>query len=136
MLCGHMTPSPHLFLSLSFALYCISDASGRVQAEKAIMALHGKHTMPSMTNTIQLSYAKGEESEAERPDAKLFIGMLARTATEEDVRALVSPFGQVLSMSWTMLYSPCLPPPPSAPPLSKLSQRVGVKRSLTARVAL
>jgi hypothetical protein len=65
------------------------------QAEKAIMALHSKHTMPSMTNTLQMSFAKGEESDAERPDAKLFIGMLARTATDEDVRAIVSPFGQV-----------------------------------------
>lgn len=59
------------------------------------MALHSKHTMPSMTNTIQMSFAKGEESEVERPDAKLFIGMLARTATDQDVRALVSPYGQV-----------------------------------------
>lgn len=59
------------------------------------MALHSKHTMPSMTNTLQMSFAKGEESDAERADAKLFIGMLARTATDEDVRAIVSPFGQV-----------------------------------------
>ena len=65
------------------------------QAEKAIMGLHGKHTMPSMTNTIQLSLAKGEEMEVERPDNKLFIGMLSRTCTEEEVRALISPFGAV-----------------------------------------
>lgn len=38
------------------------------------MALHGKHTMPSMTNSVQMSFAKGEESDVERPDAKLFIG--------------------------------------------------------------
>jgi len=59
------------------------------------MGLHGKHTMPSMTNTIQLSLAKGEEMEVERPDNKLFIGMLSRTCTEEEVRALISPFGAV-----------------------------------------
>lgn len=67
----------------------------RAGAEKAIMALHGKHTMPSMSNTIQLSLAKGEEMEMERADNKLFIGMLSRTATEEEVRALVTPFGAV-----------------------------------------
>ena len=59
------------------------------------MALHGKHTMPSMSNTIQLSLAKGEEMEMERADNKLFIGTLSRTATEEEVRALVTPFGAV-----------------------------------------
>lgn len=62
------------------------------------MALHSKHTMPSMTNTVQMSFAKGEEAEVERPDAKLFIGMLARTAADEDVRALVSPYGQVSAL--------------------------------------
>jgi len=67
----------------------------RGQAEKAMMGLHNRHTMPLMTNTIQMSFAKGEEMEVERADAKLFIGMLARTATEEEVRALVSPYGQV-----------------------------------------
>jgi len=60
-----------------------------------MMGLHNRHTMPLMTNTIQMSFAKGEEMEVERADAKLFIGMLARTATEEEVRALVSPYGQV-----------------------------------------
>ena len=38
---------------------------------------------------------QGEEVEMERADNKLFIGMLSRTATEEDVRALVAPYGQV-----------------------------------------
>ena len=37
-----------------------------------------------------------EELELVRPDAKIFLGMLARTATEEDVRQLVSPYGQVV----------------------------------------
>eukprot|EP00293_Proteomonas_sulcata_P004201 CAMPEP_0184317374 /NCGR_PEP_ID=MMETSP1049-20130417/96202_1 /TAXON_ID=77928 /ORGANISM="Proteomonas sulcata, Strain CCMP704" /LENGTH=211 /DNA_ID=CAMNT_0026636739 /DNA_START=919 /DNA_END=1551 /DNA_ORIENTATION=+ len=71
---------------------CFVLFSKRQQALDAIKALHGKHVMPGMQNSVQISFAKGEE---ERMDAKLFVGMLSKSQTEEDVRQMFVDFGEV-----------------------------------------
>jgi len=66
--------------------------SNKKDADKAISQLSGKHQMPGMTNFLQLSYAKGEQ---ERLDAKLFVSMIAKTSTKEDIEKMVKPFGNI-----------------------------------------
>eukprot|EP00281_Chroomonas_sp_CCMP1168_P001374 CAMPEP_0206270046 /NCGR_PEP_ID=MMETSP0047_2-20121206/32655_1 /ASSEMBLY_ACC=CAM_ASM_000192 /TAXON_ID=195065 /ORGANISM="Chroomonas mesostigmatica_cf, Strain CCMP1168" /LENGTH=233 /DNA_ID=CAMNT_0053698653 /DNA_START=688 /DNA_END=1387 /DNA_ORIENTATION=+ len=64
----------------------------RMEADAAIKALHGKHTLPGMSNSIQVSYAKGEE---ERADAKLFVGMITKQCEEPEIRATFGAYGDI-----------------------------------------
>jgi len=81
-------------------------------AELAIETLHGKQTLPGMSSPIQVKYAQGQ---SERPMApppeglgmaalegmteyKLFVGMLPRSATEEDLRMVFQPYGKLIEI--------------------------------------
>ena len=50
------------------------------------MALHSKHTMPSMTNTVQMSFAKGEEAE-----------VVVKVEGEESRKSLIETLGKQVS---------------------------------------
>nr|CAB3229659.1 CUGBP Elav-like family member 3 [Phallusia mammillata] len=64
----------------------------KIAALNAQNALHERKTLPGMNHPLQVKPAdtvnKGE-------DRKLFIGMLGKRQTEEDVQALFEPFGNI-----------------------------------------
>lgn len=59
-------------------------------AEKAQEALHGKHVFPGARRPAQVKPAETLVTEN-----KLFIGMLSRTAGEDEIRELFAPFGEI-----------------------------------------
>eukprot|EP00668_Euglena_longa_P035697 GGOE01045866.1.p1 GENE.GGOE01045866.1~~GGOE01045866.1.p1 ORF type:complete len:659 (-),score=104.42 GGOE01045866.1:1160-3136(-) len=76
--------------------------STQEEADAAILALHGKRTLPPMTRPLQVSYAEGE---LERLQAKLFVGTLPLSVTKTDLLEIFSPFGQILEV-YLMKQSP------------------------------
>ena len=64
----------------------------KTEADAAISSLHGKQVLPGMNNSIQVKYA---DSELERQEHKLFVGMLPKSATEEQLRQIFSTYGQI-----------------------------------------
>ncbi|KAG5186506.1 hypothetical protein JKP88DRAFT_346522 [Tribonema minus] len=63
----------------------------RASAEAAIQALHGNRKLAGAVNALQVRAA---EAQAER-EVKLFVGMVASTADEEDVRGIFSVYGEI-----------------------------------------
>eukprot|EP00923_Selenidium_pygospionis_P009028 GHVN01015447.1.p1 GENE.GHVN01015447.1~~GHVN01015447.1.p1 ORF type:complete len:443 (-),score=61.72 GHVN01015447.1:1819-3030(-) len=76
-------------------------------ADNAIKALHNQKVMVSSLGPIQVKYAQGEAEKLGLPvdpaqtatfppsEAKLFVGMIRKNASEDEVRAIFTPFGTI-----------------------------------------
>ncbi|XP_078359721.1 CUGBP Elav-like family member 3-A isoform X1 [Oculina patagonica] len=71
----------------AFLTFCSREAALAAQKD-----LHEKKTLPGMPNAMQVKPAEGESRSEDR---KLFIGMISKKATEDDLRMMFSPFGTI-----------------------------------------
>ncbi|XP_020108843.1 RNA-binding protein BRN1-like isoform X2 [Ananas comosus] len=71
---------------------CFLICPSRAEADKAVNSYHNKRTLPGASSPLQVKYADGE---LERLEHKLFIGMLPKNITEDEVSALFSTYGSI-----------------------------------------
>lgn len=76
----------------AFVTYCTLES-----AEKAQRALHGNKVLPGMSRPIQVKPANSDD--AAKLERKLFIGMISKQATEEDLMGMFSQFGEIEEQS-------------------------------------
>ncbi|KAF8015199.1 hypothetical protein BT93_H0874 [Corymbia citriodora subsp. variegata] len=71
---------------------CFVICPSRQEADKAISACHNKQTLPGASSPLQVKYADGE---LERLEHKLFVGMLPKNVSEDEVAAVFSKYGTI-----------------------------------------
>ncbi|KAL9318365.1 hypothetical protein ACSQ67_014882 [Phaseolus vulgaris] len=71
---------------------CFLICPSREEADKAVNACHNKKTLPGASSPLQVKYADGE---LERLEHKLFIGMLPKNISEDEVSDLFSKYGKI-----------------------------------------
>uniref|UniRef100_A0A8D0VYA7 CUGBP Elav-like family member 1 n=1 Tax=Sus scrofa TaxID=9823 RepID=A0A8D0VYA7_PIG len=73
---------------------CFVTFYTRKAALEAQNALHNMKVLPGMHHPIQMKPADSEKNNAVE-DRKLFIGMISKKCTENDIRVMFSSFGQI-----------------------------------------
>jgi CUG-BP- and ETR3-like factor len=69
----------------------------KLSADRAMDQLHDKKTLHGMTRPMQVKPA-GTDARSEEL-RKLFVGMLSKTSTEEDIAAMFEPYGPIEDIS-------------------------------------
>jgi len=72
--------------------YCTLEA-----AEKAQRSLHGNKVLPGMSRPIQVKPANSDD--AAKLERKVFIGMVSKQATEDDLNGMFGTYGEVEDLS-------------------------------------
>lgn len=76
----------------AFVTYCTLES-----AEKAQRSLHGNKVLAGMQRAIQVKPANADD--VAKLERKIFIGMISKQATEEDIRGMFSAFGEIEELS-------------------------------------
>ncbi|XP_048135637.1 RNA-binding protein BRN1 isoform X3 [Rhodamnia argentea] len=79
---------------------CFVICPSRQEADKAIDACHNKRTLPGASSPLQVKYADGELERLvfdcnSEPEHKLFVGMLPKNVSEDEVAAVFSKYGTI-----------------------------------------
>ncbi|MBA0619693.1 hypothetical protein Godav_005506, partial [Gossypium davidsonii] len=76
---------------------CFVICPSREEADKAVNACHNKKTLPGASSPLQVKYADGELERLGMRNFctlhKLFVGMLPKNVSEDEVSALFSKYG-------------------------------------------
>ncbi|KAL3517502.1 hypothetical protein ACH5RR_020091 [Cinchona calisaya] len=71
---------------------CFVICPSRQEADKAVTACHNQKTLPGASSPLQVKYADGE---LERLEHKLFVGMLLKNVSDDEVSSLFSQYGTI-----------------------------------------
>ncbi|KAK4759327.1 hypothetical protein SAY87_022458 [Trapa incisa] len=74
---------------------CFIKYTTSEEADRAIRALHNRHTLPGGVGPIQVRYADGERERLGATEYKLFVGSLNKQASEQEVEEIFAPYGRV-----------------------------------------